>query len=46
MIADWIRQDENEGDVRELTAPLDPYVNAGRLRELSSLVFGRWAELL
>jgi len=46
MIADWIRQDENEGDVRELTAPLDPYVNAGRLRELSSLVFGRWAELM
>jgi len=46
MIADWASQDLNSGDVAELAAPLDPRVNAGRLRELSSLVFGRWAALL
>ncbi len=46
MIADWASQDRNSGDVSELGAPLDPRVNAGRLRELSSIVFGRWAALL
>ena len=46
MVADWASQDLNSGDVGELAAPLDPFVNAGRLRELSSLVFGRWAALL
>jgi len=46
MIADWVRQDANEGDVRELAAPLDPHCNAARLRELSGQVFGRWADLL
>jgi len=46
MIADWLTQDLNSGDVGELAAPPDPSANAGRLRELSSLVFGRWAELV
>lgn len=46
MIADWASQDLNSGDVSELASPLDPLVNAGRLRELSSLVFGNWAALL
>ena len=46
MIADWTAQDLNCGDVRELEAPPDPYANAERLRELSGLVFGRWADLV
>jgi len=46
MIAGWLTEDENAGDVRELTAPVDPRANAVRLAELSALVFGRWAGLL
>ena len=44
MIADWCRQDENCGDVGELTAPPDPGFNENRLGELSRLVFGRWCQ--
>lgn len=46
MIADWCRQDENCGDVRELESPLDPQYNQQRLAALSRLVFGRWCALL
>lgn len=46
MISDWLTQDENCGDLRELAAPLDPYANAERLEQLSGLVFGRWAEFV
>lgn len=46
MIADWCRQDENCGDVRELESPLDPHFNQQRLAALSRLVFGRWCALL
>ncbi len=46
MIADWVAQDLNSGDVRELGSLPDAQANAERLRELSSLVFGRWAELV
>jgi len=46
MIADWQLQDENCGDVRELSAPLDPHANSARLEELSRVVFGRWCGLL
>jgi GMP synthase-like glutamine amidotransferase len=45
MIANWLSQDLNCGDVRELTAPVDPHANAPRLRELAGLVFGRWADM-
>lgn len=43
MIACWLREDANAGDLREIQEPIDPEHNAGRLRELASLVFGRWA---
>lgn len=43
MIASWICEDENAGDVRELEHPIHPEQNAARLRELAALVFGRWA---
>jgi GMP synthase-like glutamine amidotransferase len=46
MIADWCTQDLNSGDVRELSAPLDPARNRARLTELANLVFGRWCDLL
>jgi len=46
MIADWCRQDENCGDVRELGAPLDPCFHQERLAALSRLVFGRWCAFL
>lgn len=46
MIADWCAQDANRGDVRELDAPIDPQHIAGRLAELSELVFGGWCHRL
>ncbi len=46
MIADWVDQELNSGDVRQLEALPDPYTNAHRLSQLSSLVFGRWAALV
>ena len=44
MIADWCGQDENCGDVRELTEPLDATCNAVRLRTLSDQIFGAWCD--
>lgn len=46
MIADWCTQDENCGDVRELTEPVDPTRHQQRLQTLSQLVFGRWIDNL
>jgi GMP synthase (glutamine-hydrolysing) len=46
MIADWVLQDENCGDVRELLAPIDPNQNLSRLDRLASTVFGRWQQIL
>jgi GMP synthase-like glutamine amidotransferase len=39
MIEDWCAQDANSGDI-------DPRQNAARLAVLSSIVFGRWCDLL
>ena len=46
MIRDWLVQDANCGDVRELAEPFDPHCNSLRLEELSQIVFARWAALL
>jgi GMP synthase-like glutamine amidotransferase len=46
MIANWLVQEQNCGDVRELRAPIDPYGNSLRLEELSKVVFARWCSLL
>jgi GMP synthase-like glutamine amidotransferase len=46
MIADWLQQDANCGDVREITTPVDPEANAARLKELGALVFGQWCGLV
>jgi GMP synthase-like glutamine amidotransferase len=46
MIADWCLQDENCGDVRELTTPIDPRHGVGRITTLSDRVFGAWCDLV
>jgi GMP synthase-like glutamine amidotransferase len=45
MIADWIEQDANCGESREVHEPIDAQTNAPRLAELASQVFGRWCSL-
>jgi GMP synthase (glutamine-hydrolysing) len=45
MIADWCMQDATCGDMREIAAPIDPYANAGRMKELAAMVFGRWCDI-
>ena len=42
MIADWCRQDENCGDVRELETLPDPAFHSVHLRQVASLIFRRW----
>jgi GMP synthase-like glutamine amidotransferase len=42
MIADWLEEDLNCGDVRELTEPVDPFDHAAGQRELADVVFTRW----
>jgi GMP synthase (glutamine-hydrolysing) len=46
MVADWCVQDENCGDVRELTGPIDPSANSARLSVLSDIVFCRWWDMV
>ncbi len=44
MIADWVRQDCNCGDLREITEPIEPWRFAAEQQQAAELVFGRWAE--
>lgn len=46
MIAQWCLEDANEGDMREVNAPIDVNLNSGRLAELADIVFGRWCSLV
>jgi GMP synthase-like glutamine amidotransferase len=46
MIADWLRQDANCGDLREIAIPIDPGANAERLKVLADHVFGAWCSLM
>ena len=46
MLADWIEQDANCGDVREIATPNDAQANAARRHKLALQVFGRWAQLV
>jgi GMP synthase-like glutamine amidotransferase len=45
MIADWLAQDANCGDLREIASPIDPHAHADRLKELAAQVFGHWCGL-
>ncbi|HTS61240.1 MAG TPA: type 1 glutamine amidotransferase [Candidatus Acidoferrales bacterium] len=42
MIADWCRQDENCGDIRELGEPIDPAAHIRRLADAWDPFFDRW----
>lgn len=44
MIADWCSEEQNRADMATLAAPPDPYAHTARLKDLASLVFGRWAK--
>ncbi len=46
MIADWLSQDANCGDLREVETPIDPDANSVRLKELAAQMFGRWLDLI
>ena len=46
MIAEWLRQDEACGDLREATAPIDPHAHAMSLGTMAATVFDRWCGLL
>lgn len=46
MIRQWCVEDANEGDLREVIAPIDADCNSSRLAELSDVVFGRWCDLV
>jgi GMP synthase-like glutamine amidotransferase len=43
IIDDWISQDANCGDVRELMRPVDPWLHSEAQAKLAHLVFQRWA---
>ena len=45
LIASWLAEDANAGDLREVTGPIDPEAHAGHMARLADLVFGRWAAL-
>ncbi len=45
MIQDWLREDSNEGGLREVSEPINPRLHAARLKELSSGVFDAWCRL-
>ena len=46
IIEDWLRQDAACGDLREATAPIDPFAHASRLAEVAATVFDRWCQFL
>jgi GMP synthase-like glutamine amidotransferase len=46
MIDDWVRQDANCGDVRELDGPIDAHLHTETLDRLCRHLFGNWAALL
>ena len=46
MISAWCREDANSGDVRELSAPIDPQAHAAEIARLAATVFDRWARLI
>jgi GMP synthase (glutamine-hydrolysing) len=46
MIVNWCEEDENCGDVRELSALPDPWTNRNRVDRVAQQVFGRWCDLL
>ncbi len=46
MISCWCEEDANEGDMREITEPVDPRLHSASTASLSSQIFGRWCRLI
>jgi GMP synthase (glutamine-hydrolysing) len=46
IIASWCRQDQTCGDPRETEDAIDPYAHEKRAREIASVIFGRWCNLV
>ena len=46
MIENWIEQDANCGDAREVIEPIDAQAHAVRQMEVAEIVFGEWAKLI
>ena len=46
MISCWCAEDANEGDLREVTEPIDAGLHAAATARLSNDVFGRWCRLV
>lgn len=46
MIADWLVQDANSGDMRELAEPFDPCAHSAAMAETARIVFARWCHLI
>ncbi len=46
IIASWVREDLNCGDLREAEGPIDPEAHGTRMGEIAAHVFGRWCDLI
>lgn len=46
MIVKWSEEDENCADVRQLGAPIDPWLNHARCRDAAQSIFGQWCNML
>jgi len=46
MISDWLDEDANSAEVREVAQPIDPEAGAAELARMAETVFGRWAALV
>jgi len=46
MIAQWLREDESCGALREVHEPIDPHADAVHNEALARTVFGRWCDLV
>jgi GMP synthase-like glutamine amidotransferase len=46
MIVNWSVEDDNCGDVRELSAPLDPWLNYARCCEVALPAFSQWCDMV
>jgi GMP synthase-like glutamine amidotransferase len=46
MISEWLAEDANSADVREVAQPIDPEAGAAELARMAETVFGRWTALV
>jgi GMP synthase-like glutamine amidotransferase len=46
MIGNWLHEDANCGDLREVPGVIDPYAHQNRMRAIAGHIFGRWCDLV